>query len=453
MSFGSLVVTGILMVATLKGTLIDNQLPTKSPHSMIPATHLRASNGAIVPVLWKRCVGVIATLAMLVALHTGGVAFADTPQYRHAAEPIGNVRQVYDGKLYPDLQVNTFRNIDRLFPTRTVKRGPKVSALSVSDLPFDDFSFVSEGRTYDLYDVLSLNRVSGLLIIHDGEIRFEKYLLGNDENTRWMSMSVVKSMTATLIAAAHMDGYIKSLDDPVVWYLPRFRGTAYDGVTVRQILQMASGVAWNETYTDPASDRRAMLEAQIAQSPGAILDLMASLLRAAEPGMRWNYSTGETHVAGALVAAATGKHVADYLSEKVWSRLGMQADASWWLESPDGLEVGGSGLSATLRDYARFGLFLLNDGIIDGERIVPEGWMEEATSPKVIDGKKVDYGYMFWPLHGRSYAAIGIFGQFIFVDPDQDLVVAMWSAQSKPVGMEGVDEYAFFKALSTYFDQ
>ena len=396
---------------------------------------------------------VSAAIAVLSLVHAPGIAGADTPQYRHAAEPIGNIRQVYDGKLYPDVQVNTFRNIDRLFPTRAVRRGAAVSVLPVRDLPFDDFRIESGGSSYDLYDVLSLNRVSGLLIVQDGEICFEKYLLGNDENTRWMSMSVVKSMTATLVGAAFKDGYINSLDDAVVRYLPRFRGTAYDGVTVRQILQMASGVAWNETYTDPSSDRRAMLEAQIARRPGDILDLMASLPRAAEPGKRWNYSTGETHLAGALVAAATGKHVADYLSDKIWSRLGMQSDASWWLESPDGLEVGGSGLSATLRDYARFGLFLLHDGIIDGERIVPEGWLEEASTPKVINGQTVDYGYMLWPLHDRSYAAIGIFGQFVFVDPARNLVVAMWSAQSKPVGRHGVDEYEFFKALSAYFDR
>jgi CubicO group peptidase (beta-lactamase class C family) len=396
---------------------------------------------------------VSAAIAILSLVHAPGIAGADTPQNRHAAEPIGSIRQVYDGKLYPDVQVNTFRNIDRLFPTRAVRRGAAVSVLPVRDLPFDDFRIESGGSSYDLYDVLSLNRVSGLLIVQDGEICFEKYLLGNDENTRWMSMSVVKSMTATLVGAAFKDGYINSLDDAVVRYLPRFRGTAYDGVTVRQILQMASGVAWNETYTDPSSDRRAMLEAQIARRPGDILDLMASLPRAAEPGKRWNYSTGETHLAGALVAAATGKHVADYLSDKIWSRLGMQSDASWWLESPDGLEVGGSGLSATLRDYARFGLFLLHDGIIDGERIVPEGWVEEASTPKVINGQTVDYGYMLWPLHDRSYAAIGIFGQFVFVDPERNLVVAMWSAQSKPVGLEGVDEYEFFRALSAYFDQ
>jgi CubicO group peptidase (beta-lactamase class C family) len=378
------------------------------------------------------------------------MANAEAP-YRHVGEPIGTVREVYDGTLYPDLQVNTFRNIDRLFPTRVVPRGPTVRSLPISETPLESFRYTDNGKTYDLYDFVSMNRVSGLLIIKDGTIRFEKYLLGNDAATRWMSMSVVKSITASLIGAALKDGHIESIDDPIARYLPRFAGSAYDGVTVRQLLQMTSGVRWNETYTDPASDRRKMLEAQIGQQPGAILELMASLPRAAEPGTLWNYSTGETHVAGALVAAATGQSVASYLSAKIWSRAGMESDANWWLESPDGLEVGGSGLSATLRDYARFGLFLLNDGVIDGERILPKGWVDAASSAKILAGQKVDYGYMLWPLHGRSYAAIGIFGQFVFVDPDKQLVVAMWSAQAKPVDRHGLDEYVFLKALSDHF--
>jgi CubicO group peptidase (beta-lactamase class C family) len=378
------------------------------------------------------------------------MANAEAP-YRHVGEPIGTVREVYDGTLYPDLQVNTFRNIDRLFPTRVVPRGPTVRSLPISETPLESFRYTDNGKTYDLYDFVSMNRVSGLLIIKDGTIRFEKYLLGNDAATRWMSMSVVKSITASLIGAALQDGHIESIDDPIARYLPRFAGSAYDGVTVRQLLQMTSGVRWNETYTDPASDRRKMLEAQIGQQPGAILELMASLPRAAEPGTLWNYSTGETHVAGALVAAATGQSVASYLSAKIWSRAGMESDANWWLESPDGLEVGGSGLSATLRDYARFGLFLLNDGVIDGERILPKGWVDAASSAKILAGQKVDYGYMLWPLHGRSYAAIGIFGQFVFVDPDKQLVVAMWSAQAKPVDRHGLDEYVFLKALSDHF--
>lgn len=378
---------------------------------------------------------------------------SDTPaQYPHAGEAIGTVREVYDGRLYPDVQVNTFRNIDRLFPTRVVRHGASVRELPVNSRTFGDFSYTSDGKTYDLYDVLSLNRVSGLLIIKDGEIVFEKYLLGNTRDTRWMSMSVVKSMTATLIGAAIQDGHIESIDDPIVRYLPRFTDTAYDGVTVRQVLQMTSGVAWNETYTDPTSDRRRMLEAQIGQKPGDILDLMGELPRAAEPGTRWNYSTGETHVAGALVRAATGMPVADYLSEKIWSKAGMEADANWWLESPDGLEVGGSGLSATLRDYARFGLFLLEEGVVGDEQVLPDAWMAEAGTPKTINGEVVEYGYMLWPLHNNSYAAIGIFGQFVFVDPDKDLVVAMWSAQSKPVDRHGLDEYVFLEALSDYFE-
>jgi len=193
-----------------------------------------------------------------------------------------------------------------------------------------------------------------------------------------------------------------------------------------------------------------MLEAQISQQPGAVLDLMATLPRAAQPGSRWNYSTGETQLAGALVRAATGKPVAKYLSEKIWSK-GMETDANWWLQSADGLEVGGSGLSATLRDYGRFGLFLLNDGVIDGQRLLPEGWIKAASTRQVIAGEQVNYGYMLWPMHGNSYAAEGIFGQYVFVDPDTKLVVVIWSAQPKPLNRAGLDEYSFLKALSAFY--
>jgi CubicO group peptidase (beta-lactamase class C family) len=372
----------------------------------------------------------------------------DSIAYRHASEPIGTVRQIYDGQLYPDVQVNTFRNIDRLFPTRVVKRGNHVYPLPTAEGQLENFRFESAGKSYDLYDYLSLNRVSGMLVVQDGEVIFEKYLLGNDEKTRWMSMSVVKSIAATLVGMAIRDGYINSIDDPVTDYVEALRGSAYEGVTVKHLLQMASGVAWNETYTDPSSDRRAMLEAQIAQQPGGILALMAGLERAAEPGTRWNYSTGETQVVAALLAAATGKNVADYLSEKLWARLGMEADATWWLESENGLEIGGSGLSARLRDYARFGLFLLDGGRIDGEETLPDGWLEAASKPQMINGERVEYGYMLWPGEKRSYAAIGIFGQFVVVFPELNMVVAMWGAQPKPVGMEAVNEYEFFNALA-----
>lgn len=368
--------------------------------------------------------------------------------YPHRDETIGTVRQVYDGALFPDIQVNTFRNIDRLFPTRAVHAGISASKLTNRKEQLQNFRFTSREKEYDLYDFLSLNRVSGIIAIKDGEVAFEEYFLGNTNKTKWMSMSVVKSITATLVGMAIKDGHIGSIDDALTDYLPQFKGSAYDGVTVRNLLQMASGAAWNETYTDPNSDRRAMLEAQISQQPGEILALMANLDRAAEPGTRWNYSTGETSVVGALVSAATRRPVADYLSEKIWIPYGMESEARWWLESADGLEIGGSGLSATLRDYARFGQFMLAGGVINGEETLPQGWVDAATTSKTIGGERVEYGYMWWPLDRGAYAAIGIFGQFIYVHPDSRLVVAMWGAQPKPVGTDAIDEYDFFNALS-----
>ena len=376
-------------------------------------------------------------------------------QVTAGAEPIGSVTQVYDGALTSDIQVSTFRHIDRLFPVRVVKHGPHVLALPAAAKKLTKVEFASGGKAYDLIDYMALNRVTALLVLKDGKIAYEDYEMGNTRQTRWMSMSMVKSITASLVGAAIQDGHIKSIDDPVAKYVVKLRGSAYDGVSVRHLLEMASGVKWDETYTDPASDRRRMLDAQIAQRPGAILDLMAKLPRAAAPGTVWNYSTGETFVAGALVRSAVGRPLAQYLSERIWSKSGMEADATWWLESPDGLEIGGSGLSATLRDYARFGLFLMNDGMAGGERILPSGWVTEAGSGKSIGGKFVNYGYMIWPFAASpgatnqgAFQARGIYGQHIYVNPRERVVIVVWSAQSKPTDKEIIDDADFFAAAT-----
>lgn len=372
----------------------------------------------------------------------------------HANDRIGAVQQLYDGALMPDVQVNTLRNIERLFPTATVKHGSAVLPLPAAAKPLENLGFDSEGKRYDLYDYVSLNRVSGLLVIKDGKIAHESYQFGNTGETCWTSMSVAKSITATLVGAAIQDGYIKCIDDPIVRYLPDLEGSAYDGVSVRNLLQMASGVDWNETYTDPMSDRRRMLEVQNTQTPGGVLSLMAKLPRAAAPGTRWNYSTGETHVVGALVRAVVGTPVSEYLSERIWSRIGMESDARWWLESPNGLEIGGSGLSARLRDYGRFGLFLLDDGVAGGERILPKGWVEEAGSPKTINGEQVDYGYMLWPIPGAigtpnesAFEARGIFGQHLYMNPLARVVIVVWGALPKPKGMAPIKDDDFFAAV------
>ena len=370
-----------------------------------------------------------------------------------AEDAIGDIRTLFDGKLRPDLQVNTFRHIDRLFPSRTVPRGPSVSPLPESSQPLKDISFTSGNRKYDLADYLSTNRVSGLLILKDGKIVLEDYQLGNTAKDHWVSWSMVKSISSTLVGAAVQDGYISSLDDQMTKYMPELKGSAYDGATVRNVLQMSSGVKWDETYTDPKSDRRQMLELQISQKPGDVVKFMTTRPRAGAPGTVWNYSTGETHIVGALIRAAVKRPVAQYLSEKIWSKLGMEDDATWWLESPGGLEVGGSGLSARLRDYGRFGLFVLSGGRVGDTQVVPPGWFTEAGTSKIVGGKPVNYGYMWWtydssnPVHEGAFKANGIFGQSIYLSPRERVVVVVWSARSKPSGVFPIDDNDFFAGV------
>ncbi|HEV8398494.1 MAG TPA: serine hydrolase [Gemmatimonadales bacterium] len=368
--------------------------------------------------------------------------------YPHASEPIGTVRQVYDGALTPELAVNTFRNIDRLFPTRVVPRAERPLPLPLAATQLRQVTFTDRGKSYDLATYLELNRVTGLLVLKNGRIALERYRLGNSERTHWMSMSVAKSITSTLIGAAIKEHYITSLSDSVTHYVPALAGSAYDGVTVRDVLMMASGARWNETYTDPASDRRRLLEAQISQVSGSTMAVMRSLSRAAPSGTVNNYSTGETQVAAEILRRAVGRPLATYLSDRIWSRFGMEADASWWLDSPDGVEIGGSGISATLRDYGRFGLFLLNGGVAGGDSILPGGWIAEATTPKTLrGGAPLDYGYLWWPGQGGAYAAEGIYGQWIYVHPRERVVIVVWSAQAKPTGAAVVDDWAFFDAV------
>lgn len=393
-------------------------------------------------------------LSLAAALLVTPAAGALAAQYPHATEPIGTVQQIYDGALTPEMAVNTFRNIDRLFPTRTVPRASQPMPLPPAATQLSGVSFGHRGRRYDLETYLELNRVAGLLVLKNGRVALERYRFGNSERTRWMSMSVAKSITSTLIGAALKQGHIASLSDPVTRYAPSLVGSAYEGVSVRDVLMMASGVRWNETYTDPRSDRRRLLEAQISQVPGSAMAVMRDLRRAAAPGTVNNYSTGETQVAAEILRSAVGRPLATYLSERIWSRFGMEADANWWLDSPDGVEIGGSGFSATLRDYGRFGLFLLSGGIAAGEAILPDRWIDEATSPKILrSGAPLAYGYLWWTAttaaarRDGAYAAEGIYGQWLYINPAARVVIVVWSAQTKPTGAAVIDDWVFFDAV------
>lgn len=364
------------------------------------------------------------------------------------------MRLAYAGKLLPRMQQALFLDSGWAFATRIVARGNSVYPLPSSDAQLGDVAIASRGAQFDLADYMSRNRVAGLLVTHRGKVVLEHYDLGLDASTCWVSMSVAKSVSTTLVGAAIHDGAIDSVEDPLTDYLPQLKGSSYAGVSVRQLLQMTSGVKWDDTHTDPGSERRHMLELQIAQRPGAILDYVTGLPRAAPSGSVWNYSTGETHVVGALLRATTGRWLSDYLSEKIWAPFGMQSDATWWLESPEGLEVAGSGIHATLRDYVRFGLFLMQDGVIDGKRILPQQWVEQATAPRIIAGKRIEYGYMWWPVPGPggsfvdgAFSARGIFGQFIYINPRAEVAIVALSSRSKPKFAEAIVDNDFFNAV------
>jgi CubicO group peptidase (beta-lactamase class C family) len=369
------------------------------------------------------------------------------------AQEIAPLRQIYDGTMRPDLEVRTFARTGELFPVRAVERGSTARELPASKTPLKNVQFEAGGKHYDLFDYLALNRVVGLLVLKNGEVVLEDYELGIGPKTLWPSYSMAKSAASTLIGAALQDGSISSLDDPVTKYVPGLKGGAYEGVSVRNIIQMASGVKWDETYVDPKSDRRRLLEIQLQQKPGTILPFMSSLSKAGAPGSIWNYNTGETFIVGAVIEGATHKPLAQYLSEKIWKPWGMESKAQWQLESPNGMGWAGGGLLATLRDFARIGLLAHADGVIEGKRIVPAGWFDEAGSGKEIGGKWVDYGYLWWTfpkgdtVHEGAFQAVGIFGQHMYINRKEKVVIVVLSARSKPTGATVVDDSAFFGAV------
>lgn len=275
------------------------------------------------------------------------------------------------------------------------------------------------------------NNTAGLIVVQDGRIRLERYARGYSRTGRYTSFSVAKSLTSTLVGAAVRDGFIKSVDDPVTRYIPELSGSAYDGVSVRQVLTMTSGVKWNEDYTDPNSDVARMYARPVPQGADPTVAYLRTLTREAEPGAKWVYKTGETNLIGVLVTKATGKSLTDYAQEKIWRPYGMERDLFWMVDQ-SGQNIGGCCLSASLRDYARIGQFVLGDG----KGVVPDGWFADATRAWSPVGDGRGYGYQWWINADGSFQAQGIFGQLIHIDPKRRLVIAMSSAWPRATGRD-----------------
>lgn len=300
---------------------------------------------------------------------------------------------------------------------------------------------------------MASQRAAGLVIVQDGKIRLERYGLGFDAKGRWTSFSVAKSFTSTLVGAAIKDGSIRSLDDKVSQYISGLKGSAYDDVSVAQLLTMSSGIRWNEDYEDPKADVALFNNAEPDPGMDATVSYMRKLPRAHPPGTVWHYNTGETNLIGVLVSSATKKPLAQYLEEKIWKPAGMEAKATWLL-GKTGHEIAGCCLQAATRDFARMGLFVLANGNAGGQQIVPEDWFAAAIhKQKDIGEPGKGYGYQWWTYDDGSVAAQGIFGQGIFIDPKRRLVIASnadWTRATK--GPEGDAREAFYRKVQALLD-
>lgn len=340
-----------------------------------------------------------------------------------------------------------FRAMDRmpiLARAAVINPSPRPSPLPVGeslDIPGID-------------EYMTRQNTAGLVIVQDGKIRLERYGLDFDANGRWTSFSVAKSFTSTLVGAAIQDGYISSLEDKVSRYIPDLRGSAYDDVTIRQLLTMSSGVRWNEDYEDPNADVAKFNAAKPDAGVDATVSYMRRLPRAHPPGEVWHYNTGETNLIGVLVSSATKKSLAEYLQERIWTPAGMASTATW-LQGKTGHEIAGCCLQAATRDYARLGLFVLANGNVGGRQIVPPDWFGQATrKQKDIGQPGRGYGFQWWTYDDGSFAAQGIFGQGIFIDPQRRLVIATnsnWTRAS--LGPEPKAREAFYAAVRAAVDR
>jgi CubicO group peptidase (beta-lactamase class C family) len=373
-------------------------------------------------------------------------ACGDAPAPPPSAEPaaaaqagVGRVdrRAEFVASLFTGVeQYENFNRLKEIFPANRIaapaepRPFPQGAALEIPA------SFEHAGAPRDTAQFLEETDTAALLVIHDGKLRAESYSLTGGRDVHWMSMSVAKSFVSALVGAALADGAIRSIEDPVTAYVPELAGSAYDGVRIKDILQMSSGAKWNEDYSDPDSD---IARFGAVFGSGASLNAFATtLVRAREPGTYNYYNSTDTQVLGWLVRSATGTSLAEYAQRKLWQPLGMEADG-YWIADDAGMEMAFGGLQVTARDYAKLGELYRLGGMWHGQRVLDEAWVRASVTPDaphVMPGRDpsypLGYGYQWWIPDGGEgdFSAIGVYNQFVYVHPAQRVVIVKLSANS-----------------------
>jgi CubicO group peptidase (beta-lactamase class C family) len=346
-------------------------------------------------------------------------------------------RAIFMGTLFQGVDMtDEFADMRSLFPIRRVRTAAPTklpAAASALSLPE---TYAWNGETRPARALLEETGTSGLLVLADGAIVHEEYALTGGPDVRWISWSVAKSFVSALVGIALGERRFESIEDPITKYLPELAGSAYDGVRIKDVLQMSSGASWNEDYGNYGSD---ITRFGMAIVLGGSQDEFArTLVREREPGSYNHYNSTDTQVLGMLLVRVTGRPIADYMEEKLWQPLAMERDA-YWITDDAGMELAFGGLNATLRDYARFGELYRNGGRWNGRQVVPADWVAasvRADAPHLQPGENpqsdwvVGYGYQWWLPESDEgeFSAIGVYNQFIYVNPVRGVVIAKTSA-------------------------
>jgi CubicO group peptidase (beta-lactamase class C family) len=329
-----------------------------------------------------------------------------------------------------DLNALSFRSMDQIFTTRAVPRGGPVWKLPRSERVLD-FTYEWQGGKIAAEEFLERTYTNALLVIKDGRIVVERYRNGSDERSRFIGWSMTKSITSVLIGCALAEGRIESLDKPISDYLPELKGGGYEGVSIRHVMQMRSGVDYEERY-DFANPGRAASNHidSLVRNATRFADAARTLRRIHPPGEFFQYKTIDTAVLGWLVERVTRGSVAAYTARCLWEPLGAESDGFYIMDGAPGTgrEFSGAGFNATLRDFGRFGQMMLQAGVADGRRIISADWVKQSTSPNgPEDNQRGGYGLQWWTLGRGTYSAIGLQGQYVFVDPATRTVVVKLS--------------------------
>jgi CubicO group peptidase (beta-lactamase class C family) len=299
------------------------------------------------------------------------------------------------------------------------------------------------GAEYSLDDYLRRNYVTGFLVLHDDQIVFEKYLHGADQNSRFVSQSVAKSIASILVGVAVSEGNIQSVDDPVDKYLPYLKSSGYAGVSIRNILTMSTGVSYSEDYRDPKSGA-AMIGAALLTGKPTFQEYARSIQpTSVKSGTRFEYQSVNTQVLGLLLEQVTGMRLNQFAEQKVWRKIGAQSDAFFYQAKAQPDTCAFACFNATVRDYARVGLMMMRGGALGTERVVPADWVRESTTPGAdylrpghLGNGPTGYSYQWWipPGDDGAFEAQGIFGQSIYVNPKMHVVIVQTSAWPEPLG-------------------